>query len=230
MTLSKTLSERIEQRRQAGSLPRFIAVEGPIGVGKTSLAKRLAMTFGYDLLLEQAEDNPFLSRFYRDPSHYALQTELFFLFQRADQLRQLQQQDLFAGSRIADFLIDKNRLFAQVTLDEEEFALYCNVDAHLTLDAPRPDLVIYLQAPARTLRQRIVRRGQEDELQISSDYLERLSGAYTEFFHFYDRSPLLIVNAADIDLVNNDQDYQQLIGELLDIRSGRHYFNPRPLV
>ena len=145
----KTLTERIEQRRQARTLPRFIAVEGPIGAGKTSLAKRLAMTFGYDLLLEQADDNPFLTRFYQDPARYALQTELFFLFQRADQLRQIQQQDLFAGPRIADFLIDKNRLFAQVTLDEDEFELYRNVDDHLTLDAPQPDLVIYLQAPPR---------------------------------------------------------------------------------
>ena len=109
----KTITERIEQRRQARTLPRFIAVEGPIGAGKTSLAKRLAMTFGYDLLLEQADDNPFLARFYQDPARYALQTELFFLFQRADQLRQIQQQDLFAGPRIADFLIDKNRLFAR---------------------------------------------------------------------------------------------------------------------
>ncbi|MDX1805368.1 MAG: deoxynucleoside kinase [Alcanivorax sp.] len=225
-----SLNEQIERRRHNGTLPRFIAVEGPIGVGKTSLARRLAMTFGYDLLQEQAEDNPFLSRFYQDPARYALQTELFFLFQRADQLRQLQQQDLFAGARVADFLIDKNRLFAQVTLDEDEFALYRNVDEHLTLDAPQPDLVIYLQAPSTVLRQRIVRRGRGDELGISGNYLDRLSQAYTEFFHFYDRAPLLIVNAADIDLVHHDRDYQQLVSELLDIRSGRHYFNPRPLV
>jgi len=226
----KTLTERIEQRRTAGTLPRFIAVEGPIGAGKTSLAKRLAMTFGYDLLLEQADDNPFLTRFYQDPARYALQTELFFLFQRADQLRQIQQQDLFAGPRIADFLIDKNRLFAQVTLDEDEFELYRNVDDHLTVDAPRPDLVIYLQAPPQVLRQRIGHRGNDFEQGIASDYLDKLSNAYTEFFHFYDRAPLLIVNAAEIDLVNHDRDYQQLISELLDIRSGRHYFNPRPLV
>ena len=180
----KTLTERIEQRRQARTLPRFIAVEGPIGAGKTSLAKRLAMTFGYDLLLEQASDNPFLTRFYQDPARYALQTELFFLFQRADQLRQIQQQDLFAGPRIADFLIAKNRLFARVTLDDDEFELYRNVDDHLTLDAPQPDLVIYLQAPSQVLRQRIGRRGNDFEQGIQSDYLDRLSDAYTEFFHF----------------------------------------------
>ena len=208
-----TLNERIEQRRRVGSLPRFIAVEGPIGAGKTSLAKRLAMTFGYDLLLEQAEDNPFLTRFYQDPARYALQTELFFLFQRADQLRQIQQQALFAGP-----------------LDEDEFELYRNVDDHLTVDAPQPDLVIYLQAPSPVLRQRITRRGNDFEQRIQGDYLDRLSNAYTEFFHFYDRAPLLIVNAAEIDLVSHDRDYQQLVSELLDIRSGRHYFNPRPLV
>ncbi|KZX81011.1 deoxyadenosine kinase, partial [Alcanivorax sp. HI0011] len=184
----------------------------------------------YDLLLEQASDNPFLTRFYQDPARYALQTELFFLFQRADQLRQIQQQDLFAGPRIADFLIDKNRLFARVTLDDDEFELYRNVDDHLTLDAPQPELVIYLQAPSQVLRQRIGRRGNDFEQGIQSDYLDRLSDAYTEFFHFYDRAPLLIVNAAEIDLVNHDRDYQQLVSELLDIRSGRHYFNPRPLV
>ncbi len=226
----KSLTEKIEQRRQAGNLPRFIAVEGPIGAGKTSLARRLAMTFGYDLLLEQADENPFLTRFYQDPARYALQTELFFLFQRADQLRQIQQQDLFAGPRVADFLIDKNRLFAQVTLDEDEFELYRNVDNHLTLDAPQPDLVIYLQAPPPVLRQRISLRGNDFEQRVEGDYLDKLSNAYTEFFHFYDRGPLLIVNAAEIDLVNHDRDYQQLISELLDIRSGRHYFNPRPLV
>lgn len=225
-----SLTERIEQRRQEGSLPRFIAVEGPIGSGKTSLAKRLAMTFGYELMLEEAHDNPFLTRFYQDPARYALQTELFFLFQRADQLRQLEQQDLFSQAKIADFLIDKNRLFAQVTLDDEEFELYRNVDTHLTVNAPQPDLVIYLQAPPAVLRQRIGIRGNDFEQHIGSHYLDRLSQAYTEFFHFYDRAPLLIVNAAEIDLVNHDRDYHQLVSELLDIRRGRHYFNPRPLV
>lgn len=224
------LTERINRLRDSDELPRFIAVEGPIGVGKTTLTRRLAETFGFDTLLEQAEDNPFLTRFYQDPARYALQTELFFLFQRADQLRQLRQQDLFAGPRVADFLIDKNRLFAEVNLDEDEFALYDNVYEHMLIDAPAPDLVIYLQAPTPVLRQRVLKRGHGFEQRIDPDYLARLNDAYTRFFHFYDGAPLLIVNAAEIDLVNGEADYQQLVSELLDIRTGRHYFNPRPLV
>lgn len=224
------LTERINRLRDTGDLPGFIAVEGPIGAGKTTLTRRLADTFGCDTLLEEAEDNPFLARFYRDPARYALQTELFFLFQRADQLRQIRQQDLFTGRRVADFLIDKNRLFAEVNLDEDEFELYDNVYQHMVIDAPAPDLVIYLQAPTPVLRQRVLKRGHAFEQRIDPGYLDRLNDAYTRFFHFYDRAPLLIVNAAEIDLVNGDADYQQLVAELLDIRTGRHYFNPRPLV
>lgn len=224
------LTERIHRLRNAGQLPRFIAVEGPIGVGKTTLARRLADTFGFDTLLEQTEDNPFLTRFYQNPARFALQTELFFLFQRADQLRQLRQQDLFAGPQVADFLVEKNRLFAEVNLDEDEFALYDTVYQHMLIDAPDPDLVIYLQAPSAVLRQRVQRRGHAFEQRIDSGYLEHLNDAYTRFFHYYDSAPLLIVNAAEIDLVNGEADYQHLVSELLDIRTGRHYFNPRPLV
>lgn len=222
-------NERIQALRDAGALPRFIAVEGPIGVGKTTLARRLADTFNYEVLLEQAQENPFLERFYREPRRYALQTELFFLFQRAEQLRELKQHSLFEQVRVSDFLIDKNELFAQVTLDEDEFGLYRNVHRHLTLDAPRPDLVIYLQAPTSVLLQRIGKRGLAHERSIDGDYLDRLNNAYARFFHFYDDAPLLIVNAADIDFAGNDNDYQQLVSYLLDIRKGRHYFNPRPL-
>ena len=151
------LTERINRLRDNGELPRFIAVEGPIGAGKTTLAQRLADTFGFDTLFERADDNPFLTRFYQDPARFALQTELFFLFQRADQLRGLRQQDLFSGPRVADFLVDKNRLFAEVNLDEDEFALYDNVYQHMLIDAPAPDLVIYLQAPTPVLRQRVLK-------------------------------------------------------------------------
>lgn len=224
------LSERLDHLRHSGALPRFIAIEGPIGVGKTTLARRLAETLGADTLLEQAEDNPFLTRFYRDPARFALQTELFFLFQRTDQLRALRQQDLFSGPRVADFLVDKNRLFAEVTLDDDEFRLYDNVYQHMLIDAPAPDLVIYLQAPSTVLRQRVLKRGNGFERQIDGEYLNRLNDAYTRFFHFYDAAPLLIVNAAEIDPVNRVADYEQLVSEALDIRTGRHYFNPRPLV
>lgn len=223
------MNRKFEVLRERGDLPRFIAVEGPIGVGKTTLARRLAETFNYDVLLEQAGENPFLERFYQSPRRYALQTQLFFLFQRAEQLREMRQSSLFEQVRISDFLIDKDRLFAEVTLDEDEFRLYDNVYRHLTLDAPRPDLVIYLQAPTGVLKQRIQRRGIAMERNLDPVYLERLNDAYTRFFHFYDDAPLLIVNASDIDLVSNDDDYHQLVDYALDIRSGRHYFNPRPL-
>lgn len=223
------MNRKFEVLRERGDLPRFIAVEGPIGVGKTTLARRLAETFNYDVLLEQAGENPFLERFYQSPRRYALQTQLFFLFQRAEQLREMRQSSLFEQVRISDFLIDKDRLFAEVTLDEDEFRLYDNVYRHLTLDAPRPDLVIYLQAPTGVLKQRIQRRGIAMERNLDPAYLERLNDAYTRFFHFYDDAPLLIVNASDIDLVSNDDDYHQLVDYALDIRSGRHYFNPRPL-
>ena len=217
-------------RAHAGrQLPGFVAIEGPIGVGKTTLARRLAHSFNSDILLEQAEENPFLTRFYQDPARYALQTELFFLFQRAEQLRELKQESLFDRVRVSDFLINKNRLFAEVTLAEDEFAIYDNVYRHLTLDAPTPDLVIYLQAPSPVLRERIARRGLAHEKSISEDYLSRLNDAYARFFHFYDEAPLLIVNASDIDLAESDADYQQLLDYLLDIGKGRHYFNPRPL-
>ena len=210
------------------TLPRYIAVEGPIGVGKTSLAKRLAQTFNYDIVLEKPEENPFLERFYRNPRQHALSTQLFFLFQRAQQLQDLKQDDLFEPVRVADFLIDKDRLFARQNLDPDEFALYENVYRHLTLDAPVPDLVIYLQAPTHVLLSRISKRGIPAEQSIEADYLDRLNASYTEFFHYYNRSPLLIVNSTDIDLVGNNNDYQQLVDRILESPQGVHYFNPKP--
>ncbi len=206
--------------------PGFIVVEGPIGVGKTTLARRLAESFGCDLLLEGADENPFLERFYRDPRSAALQTQLFFLFQRAEQLRSLRQGDMFRPVRVADYLMEKDRLFAELTLDEEEFRLYEQVYAHVTLDAPRPDLVVYLQAPVPVLQKRIAERGRDYERPMAADYLERLSARYTEFFHHYDASPLLIVNAAEIDFAHDADDYALLLERICDIRSGRHYFNP----
>jgi deoxyguanosine kinase len=209
------------------SSPRLIVVEGPIGVGKTSLAKRLALEFGSDPVLEQAEDNPFLERFYRNPRAGALPAQLFFLFQRARQLEDLNQQDLFSSSvRVSDYLLDKDRLFARLTLDDEEYALYDQVHTRLAIDSPRADLVVYLQAPVDVLMERIARRGIRYEALIERAYLERLMSAYARFFHEYDASALLIVNAANVDFVGNDEDYAQLLRQIRSIRRGRHFFNP----
>ncbi len=211
------------------TIPRYIAVEGPIGVGKTSLTKRLAKSFNYDMLLEKSEENPFLERFYNDPRQMALATQLFFLFQRAQQLQDLRQDDMFEPVRVADFLMEKDRLFARQNLDQDEFELYQNVYKHLTIDAPKPDLVIYLQAPVNVLLERIQKRGIPAEQQIEASYLESLIDAYTNFFHYYDESTLLVVNSSEIDLVNNDEDYEQLLDYILTTRKGsRNYFNPKP--
>lgn len=208
---------------------RHVVVEGPIGVGKTSLARRLAKSFGAELLLEQAEENPFLERFYQDPRAAALPAQLFFLLQRADQLRGLRQVDLFQPRLVADYLFEKDRVFAELNLDEHEFALYDKVYQQLALEVPTPDLVIYLQAPVDVLLRRIAQRGIGYEQNISADYLTRLSEAYIRFFYHYDRSPLLIVNTRDINPVDKEQDYQLLLERVRAINSARHYFNPAPL-
>ena len=206
--------------------PAFIAIEGPIGVGKTTLAKRLADSFNYQTLLEDAEDNPFLERFYRNSRQVALATQLSFLFQRAQKIQDMRQADIFEPVRVADFLIEKDPLFARLNLDSDEYQLYEKVYQQLTIDAPQPDLVIYLQASTDVLLQRIEQRGISFEQTISRDYLERLNEVYSEFFLYYDGAPLLIVNASEIDLAGGTQDYQHLVDYMLDIRSGRHYFNP----
>lgn len=210
----------------SAGIPDYIVIEGPIGVGKTSLAKRLAGDFNGELLLEGAEENPFLERFYRNPRHAALPTQLFFLFQRAQQIQALRQSDMFAPVRVADFILEKDRLFAQLTLDDNELKLYEQVYDNITVDAPQPDLVIYLQAPVDVLLTRVQKRGRDYERFIETNYLERLVEAYTRFFYHYTATPLLIVNAADIDLVSNDQDYQLLLERISKSTTGRHYFNP----
>ena len=209
-----------------GERPDYIVVEGPIGVGKTSLATRLAESFESDLLLEGADENPFLERFYQDPRSGALPAQLFFLLQRARQMQDMRQADMFRPVRVADFLIEKDRLFAELVLDAEELRLYEQVYEHVTIDAPVPDLVIYLQAPEDVLLKRIAKRGIRYERKIEAAYLRRLSEAYMRMLHYYEAAPLLIVNAGQIDLVNNDEDYAALLEQIHANNTGRQYFNP----
>jgi deoxyguanosine kinase len=212
--------------KDSARTPRYIVVEGTIGVGKTSLAKRLAHSYNAALMLEGAADNPFLERFYRNPRSAALPAQLFFLFQRAKQLEALHQHDLFAAMHVSDYMFDKDRLFARLNLEADELDLYEQVYERFALEIPQPDLVIYLQAPTDVLLERIARRGIRYEQQIERDYLERLNQAYASFFYDYRAAPLLIVNAAQADFVNRDQDYQQLLAELVHVKPGRQYFNP----
>ena len=208
----------------------YIVVEGPIGVGKTTLAKRLADSFGSELLLEGAADNPFLERFYQNPRQGALSTQLYFLMQRAQQIQDMRQGELFTPVWVADFLIEKDRLFAELTLDADELKLYEQVYRHLTIDASQPDLVIYLQAPVSVLLERIERRGVDFEQGMSPDYLRQLSDAYMRFFHAYNTSPLLIVNAQWLNLASSDNDYDMLLDQIKAMSGGRQYFNPSSMV
>ena len=205
---------------------RFIVIEGPIGVGKSSLARRVSQSLNAQLVLEQADQNPFLERFYRNPRSAAFATQLFFLFQRARQMEEVRQQDLFGTVRVVDYLLEKDRLFARVTLDDAEYALYEKVYERVVVDAPKPDLVVYLQAPVDVLLDRIARRGIRYEQAIDRGYLDRLTQAYARFFHSYDAAPLLIVNAGSIDPLANESDYQLLFAEISKARRGRHFFNP----
>jgi deoxyadenosine/deoxycytidine kinase len=205
---------------------RYIAIEGPIGVGKTHLVKRLAESFSGTTVLEQPENNPFLEKFYIHPKQSALPTQLSFLMQRVRLSKQMQQDDLFSSLKVTDFMVEKDRIFAQITLDDDELALYNMVYDNLTMQQRIPDLVIYLQAPLSVLKARVNQRGIAYEQYIEDGYLQRLADSYADFFHYYDASPLLIVNAEQIDLVNSEQDYQNLVEQIASLQSGRHYYNP----
>ena len=204
---------------------KHIVVEGVIGAGKTSLAKRLAASARAELLLEDPNANPFLERFYRDSARYALPTQLFFLFQRATQLRELAQRDLFEHQFVADFLLDKDPIFASLTLNDEELQLYRQIYASLAPQSPVPDLVILLEAKPDTLIERIARRGRAIEAAISEPYLIELAQAYTRFFYQYNAAPLLTVNTEHLNLVDDDADYQLLLERIEKMRGRREYFN-----
>jgi deoxyadenosine/deoxycytidine kinase len=209
--------------------PGYIVVEGPIGVGKTTLASRLAETLGRELLLERAGDNPFLPRFYENPRMAALPTQLHFLFQRARMLESLRQGDLFRAEQIADFLVQKDELFARATLDPDELELYYQVYNRMALDSPAPDLVIYLQAPVDVLLKRIFARGVAYEKRIDEEYLQRIADAYVEFFYHYTASPLLIVNTMEMNFADSEREYGMLLERIRSVSVGRHYFNARGL-
>lgn len=220
---------RVEVKK-SGDAPSFIVVEGPIGVGKTSLAIRLAESFDGEVVLEHVEENPFLERFYKSGRSAALPAQLFFLFQRARQLEDLRQSDLFSPVRVADFHFAKDRLFAEINLDREELNLYDQICDKLEVETPVPDLVIYLQASVDALMRRIVRRGRPYERAIDRHYLEKLTEAYARYFHGYNEGPLLIVNASSIDPAHNEADYEQLYQQIRRTTGGRHFFNPAAAV
>lgn len=204
----------------------YIVIEGPIGSGKTTLARKLAERFSAQLLLENAGANPFLAKFYENPERHALATQLFFLFQRAEQLRGLAQPDLFGAATVADFFLHKDPLFAKLTLNDSEFALYRNIYQHLQVQVTPPDLVIYLQAPVDALLERVNKRAVAYEQSITRHYLERLAASYSELFHQYEASPLLIVNNEHFNVADSDDAFNLLLERIEKMRGQREYFNP----
>jgi deoxyadenosine/deoxycytidine kinase len=204
---------------------KHIVVEGPIGVGKTSLARRLATLMGAELILEQPEDNPFLARFYEDRKRNALPAQLFFLVARVEQARKQAQGELFTPATVADFMLEKDPLFARLTLDEQEYKLYNQLYEGLKPAASAPDLVIYLQAGVPALLERVKRRGRPYEKPITESYLGDLAKAYNEFFYHYDAAPLLVVNSEHLNFADKAEDFDLLARRIRDMRGAREFFN-----
>ena len=204
---------------------RYVVVEGPIGAGKTSLARQIAAHLAGDTLLERPQDNPFLARFYEDMARFALPAQLTFLFQRVDQLRGVGQLDMFKRATVGDFMLDKDPLFARLNLSDAEYRLYEKVYAHVKPEAPTPDLVIYLQAPVETLVDRVKERGVDYERTISAHYLARLADAYSRYFYQYEDAPLLIVNSERLNFVANPEHLSLLLARIGSMRGRREFFN-----
>jgi deoxyguanosine kinase len=206
--------------------PSYIAVEGVIGVGKTSLARILSERLKTRLLLERHDENPFLAEFYRDRARYAFQTQMFFLFSRYEQQKELRQRDLFEQRVVSDYLFQKDKIFASINLSDKELHLYELIVGAIEPEIPRPDIVVYLQAPTETLMKRVAKRGRTYEAQMDAGYLEQLNEAYNYFFFHYDQAPLLVVNTRDIDFVENQQDLEDLVKRILEHREGVAYYAP----
>ncbi|HEV8340740.1 MAG TPA: deoxynucleoside kinase [Candidatus Binatia bacterium] len=205
---------------------KYIVVEGPIGVGKTSLAKMIAAEFQARSLFEKVEDNPFLPKFYEDPETYAFQNQIFFLLSRYQQQRELSQQDLFSQNSVADYLFAKDKIFATLTLSNEELTLYQQLYQLLDPRIPKPDLVIYLQARPEVLYKRIKKRDKSYEKGVTLEYLKEVAQAYNQFFFHYDETPLLVVNTSEIDFVSSSKDLADLIKEINNMGSGTQHYIP----
>jgi deoxyadenosine/deoxycytidine kinase len=205
---------------------RYLVIEGVIGAGKTSLSRMLSERLSAQLVLEEVEENPFLKDFYRDRARYAFQTQMHFLFSRYQQQRDLKQTDLFSEKLVADYLFQKDRIFASLNLVDRELAMYERLVTWLELDVVKPDIVVYLQAHTDTLMQRIARRNRPFEKDMERDYIARLNDAYNHYFFHYTDTPLLVVNTNQIDFVHEADDYEDLVKRILSHRQGTMYYTP----
>ena len=224
--MEQTFLTKFNLETESICVPNYIAVEGAIGVGKTTLTEKLASSLNYDVILEEPDENPFLEKFYRDKKNHALSVQLHFLFQRLKKLQNLRQGDIFQSVRVSDFIIEKDPIFAKITLDDHEYSLYNTVYENVITDLPKPDVVIYLQAPTSALMERVKLRGRLMEKDIDENYLIQLNDAYTHFFYHYTETPLLIVNTSTINLAKNERDYEDLVRYLLTKKISRNYYNP----